>query len=363
MTFYILFYFIFVCIIIISQILKTNNFIFEKTIMLLLLLISAFRFDVGYDYATYFRTILYFKNNLSYMKIYEDFELFNQILISISNSLYLPQFYFIVSSLLIILPIYIVLQRKSSNVALSLLLFYTFPLFYFNSMSIIRQFIAISILFYSFNEICKKKILKQLLFAIIAGMFHKSAYLIFPILIIQDKYLFKRKMLYVVLFSSFFLSKVFELIIKNIIPFYYSYISASVGTGGGKVQYFLILISILVLLSYNKIVQTKLDKKNIQLFILGCIIYIALTPFGHAGMRASSYFLLYLLLIIPKFSKISNGKSIIVNTIMMFCFLLLLIITLSLGINTGKLPGKKDPQIPYKIFIFNHQRSDEGLKL
>mgnify|MGYP000566093088 CR=1 FL=1 len=115
----------------------------------------ALRFDVGYDYSMYYGLI---EGNF---KFYNDqinrIEFLSRQLILFSNYSGFYQFFFVISSFVITFFFYKTIKKNSSDIWLSILIFISFPIFFFVSLSIVRQYMAVAILFYSFNFIKQRK--------------------------------------------------------------------------------------------------------------------------------------------------------------------------------------------------------------
>src|SRR5690606_24008100 len=67
-------------------------------------------------------------------------------------------------------------KKHSRDYFLSALCFVGFPMFFLESLNIVRQFVAISIIFYSITYIHEKKFTKFLTCVLLACMFHVTAF-------------------------------------------------------------------------------------------------------------------------------------------------------------------------------------------
>ena len=145
------------------------------TFMLLTILACLRAENVGSDTTNY---ILYFKeigdgvydNPFSALRFEPGFLLYLKILLYISDS---PQIFIFTSSLIIMMSFGRFIRRYSRSIWLSVFIF--FCLFFNTSMSAIRQYIAISILFFAFECILSRRFMKFLMYVCFAFLFHYSS--------------------------------------------------------------------------------------------------------------------------------------------------------------------------------------------
>src|SRR5699024_10966242 len=97
---------------------------------------------IGWDYDVYYNVIA---NNLQDTTITENNEILNILLVNLSQNTGITNLYFFVSSLITLFLIALNVSKYSTMPKLSMFIFITFPLFYLNSFSIIRFFVALSI--------------------------------------------------------------------------------------------------------------------------------------------------------------------------------------------------------------------------
>lgn len=172
----------------------------------MLFLLSAFRYNVGSDYP-------------NYVMIY------NEIIAGTAGSLLLGlepgylllihfsdliggnfQLVFFLFSFFTILLMYKTMDsylHTNTEKLLALLLF--IPMFYFPSLSIMRQFLAIAIFFYALKYIISRDFLKYLFFIFIGFLFHKSMILMIPMYwLLNIKFSEKVYLFYITLAVVFF---------------------------------------------------------------------------------------------------------------------------------------------------------------
>lgn len=231
-----------------------------------------------------------------------------------------------------------------------MVVFYSFPLFYFPSLSIMRQWVAISIIFFSYKYIEDKKILNFFLCILIAGLFHKTAFLLGILYFISYLNIKKESLLFLFFISFFskgFLEKLLLLDLP-VISKYKVYVLTSLGRGG-RIIFFLI-----ILLYFGILITIYLDKKfyeqnkNVIIYTcFGCYIYIALIDLGHLGPRMSSYFIIFMLYFLDDAERVIKNKFKIKKYIFILVELLFLVLLLYGDINNVT----RSQFVPYEIFF------------
>lgn len=153
-------------------------------------LISGLRYKVGTDYM--FRYVPNYLTILNGEDV-DSLEILFKVLIRISifiNSDYATLF--ILSSAIIIGLFFISIFKNSKNIIISTIIFFVGS-FFFESMNLVRQFIAMSILFVSYKCLFKKeKKICWLLSIFVASLIHTMS-LVFLITILLDRKIIKFK--------------------------------------------------------------------------------------------------------------------------------------------------------------------------
>lgn len=145
----------------------------KKAYMFILFLIffvfSGFRYGVGWDYFNYIDIIEYGGWRMEKVEF-----LVRQLDYFCENHGY-TQFFFVATSFVIILFVFMMFSKESENPAVSVFIFLCIPTFFLNSMTIVRYFLAVSMTFLSCHYGYKKKYILYfgLLFA--AFLCHKAA--------------------------------------------------------------------------------------------------------------------------------------------------------------------------------------------
>lgn len=344
MAFYILFFMLVLCLLLLDKESQYKNLNLQYLGFFFCFLLAAMRFDVGWDYVAYFDLIE--KNHKYYDAQIARLEPFNQGLIFLSQYLNFTQLYFIVTSMIIYSSFYRTFKNYSSDFALSTLLFLSLPIFFFNSLSIIRQFVAVAIVLFAIPYIISRNWLRFTFFILLALMFHKSAIVAIPLY-----FLYGRKVhfyIYPILYiTGFFSSSFLYLLVENILPQYLKFLDRSIGKGGDMILLLFQVLGFFLLFFINKL---KLNKKNNDFyflsFFIGLFIWSSLAKFGHAGFRGSLYFVVFILLLLPNVITEIKQKGILKEISYLVCFFFFL-----LTLYLGQLNPKKDPNMPYRTFI------------
>lgn len=336
-------------------------FPFQKKIKLsfvciILFIFSALRFDIGTDFNVYYKVtsgIIDIREN-NYML----FEPFNVIIIKYGYYLNTPQFYFVVTSFVTITLIFKTIYNYSYSSTLSSICFIGFPMFYLETLNIVRQFAAMSIILYSLKYIYNKNILKFSICIICASLFHVTAIIGF-VLYISNWKIISRKINFFLIIISFFTGKV----ILVILSYFSSFSKVAYYLKSQEQGYFFVFLAILLIGMLNLIFYSKLvnkDSRNrilINIFNFGLCVFIIFQQLPVFAGRFAFYFLLFLILLLPEYIRIFKQKSFLLITLYsVFVFLFFIRIWYSdLLFKTGKM--SVNPYIPYKT-VFTKNKLD-----
>ena len=239
--------------------------------------------------------------------------------------------------------IFAALKRHSYGYALSVLMFIC--LCYLNTLSIIRQALAVSITFYAYRYVVEKKFFKYLLFIVLASLFHSSA-LIALVIYWIPKLRFTH-LIMCLLIAYIGKSVVFSLMIEY--DFYSSYLTDEKNLEGGRfIMLFLFMIYGLCL--YIWIKQKRSREVTSGLFnivTIGMMCYILFGP--HIGSRVAAYFEIYLYLLLPNLISCLDWKS--RKSLTLFSSVICLLFFM-IYLWTPILKGIPSAYIPYKVFFF-----------
>ncbi len=218
----------------------------------IMLLPHALRYGIGtdyfYTYVPHFNGIA--KGTLSYNEEFV-FTFFNKLVYILTNGNY--KILFFLCSLITFYFIFKIILEKSVNVKLSILLIFASQ-FYFYSMNMVRQTIAIVILFYGMKFLVENKKKYYIILCLLASTIHSTALFMIPLCFFSDWKINKK--IKIVLISILLLG-------KNIVGNIFKYIIVTFTSYGWyyESQYM------------NNEISTILIAVNIIVFILD-LIYI-----------------------------------------------------------------------------------------
>lgn len=309
---------------------KENKNIFFIITLIIIALFSGLRNHIGWDFNAYYDTIAYgIETN-----VYSKREWLNFNLINLTRSIYYPQFYFIFTAFLSTILIGITILKYSKNKWISIYVYLTFPLFFLNSMSVIRNFVAISIVVYSIKYIIDKKLVRFVIAVILAAGFHQSAYI--ALLLYPLSRLKLNKKLYLLILVIIPLMKNLLLVgMYKILPYYYIYLRETSNREGRFAIIVILLIFVTILLLDKKMIYNNLHNKFFNFYFFGCLIYIMYYKFGTLGHRLSLYGTIYMIFIVPYFiNNLSNKTKILAKMVLWTVFFLFYLYTIIRGSET-----------------------------
>lgn len=289
-------------------------------------LIAGLRYETGVDWPGY---TLFYKNMDSFVMIFtgnfdflkdKEFEigfvLLNSFLKMITDDI---QLMFLLIALFTNILLFSSLKIYSKHIFISLMIYFS-TLYFVMDMDVIRQCISATIFFYSLIYIANRNIYKFSLAIIIAGSFHQTALLLFPLYYILNKD-FKNKYLLVfvgIAFSVFaFQIPWLQFIINHIIGIIspgsfqlklssYSNVNISRNFGIGLIGN--LLIFIFCLLKRNKLKINNMYNLFLNLFIINLIIYYSTWELSMLSSRIRLYFLMSNIVLLTYFIDVFEER-------------------------------------------------------
>ena len=279
-------------------------------VFIILILVSGFRYYIGMDYAMYMNIFDYIKNldfNYEVKRLEKGYYWLVNGIILVNGS---QQLVFFICSLVTNMFIYKTIKKLSNNMMLSTMIYFLVGPYYSASFNLIRQVLAISIFLYAIAILKNKKRIVFIFWTLLGGLFHKSCFLLLPILFL-DKLKLNNKIKILLLF--------FTVIFNSILPkFYeisgyghYMLLKYEATTNFITLSFFLILV--LLIEWYEKKMNIDIIDKNINFITLLLLITIFINEktFPTANqvfVRMSSYFFFYYIILIPKLLEILKKK-------------------------------------------------------
>ncbi|MGI6162048.1 MAG: EpsG family protein [Christensenellales bacterium] len=200
----------------------------HKLFMLLsflcLFLVSAFRYDVGTDYLSYYTRYDYIKETGGDSTLEPGFVLLIKFLLLFSSN---QQILFVVTSFITLLLIYIAIAEHSKAPVFSILLFVAMG-YYFISFNAVRQFMVVAALLYGYKYMRRENTLKFILLCGMCALFHRAALIMIPVYFISRMRLKGRHYAVITLLAAstwLYKDALLQWAIENILPAHYKYIS------------------------------------------------------------------------------------------------------------------------------------------
>ncbi len=265
---------------------------------------SGIRWGVGTDFWTYkgiFEGIL--------KGAPEDIEpLFYWLNVVIRSITADAQVFFIITSIIINTLIILVLYKRSSDFKFSLFLYVSMG-FYLTSFNILRQFIAMAIMFYVINYKQKIRKLNIIIAVIIAMGFHNTSIVMLGLLLFKENIELRKTIIIIGIISIF--AYIFEPIITNFVLSgkYEDYGESIFFSYGTSMLYVIEYIGLLI---FYYIYDNRITEKNkFYLMVVSCgVIFTMLGLKGVLYNRISIGFNLYNTLLLPNIlASIDNKKE------------------------------------------------------
>lgn len=252
--------------------------------ILLFTFVLGLRYDVGLDYLSYFwhyQNLSFFEGLSAFEPLYEGLNLFlnrckahYSVLFSLTVFIEIVFFYLIFTDKRFLLPYAILFFFLTSKI--------------FVDLNIIRHAIATMIFIYSIRYIQERKFWKYVLFLFLAGGFHYSSFLLFPLWFLGiRKYFWAERRFYclllfgiTLLFGSGILGLTMDSLIKGFEMLGYSNymydvqdMNMEVGSGLGVILLHLLDLSIILLSLYvNKRTKDQNFLVYFRVFFVGVLL-------------------------------------------------------------------------------------------
>ena len=327
---------------------KDVAYLYVSLAFLALLFISAFRNNIGTDYPTYVRSVLYFKTHFtfSWMNFEPGFIILNRIVGQFTQS---GQLIIIVSSVITIILFHNAIKKYSVDPASSVFLFYALYM-YCMSFNLIRQFIAIGIVMVSIKAFIEERFIKCVLCIAIAMLFHTSAIIVLPLFFLQKMRMNINAVIgisFAAVLISVFYDSIMGIVIR-IFPQYAIYLNNQGGSAIINVAVMVFSLVMLLVVRGNG-VDNENDKKTLNFYTAAVLMGLVITSFSGRIVffaRASYYFFNILVFAIPFcWDKLKGKKDYL---IWKYCSIMLVVFLLAhlLNADTGGI-------MPYTLWDFS----------
>lgn len=339
-----------------SSKLKITKKFFITLVILILALFAGLRdITVGKDTWAYIRAIQSSSSNYSGELFYKYYEGGFGILIKILVW-FLKDPHYVIGIIALLTNALIVktLWHFRDNYSFSFSVFLYYTLYYFETYNILRQYLAMAILFYAIRFVLEKRYVIFVMFALLSASIHGAALigLVFiPIhIIVEKKIPMKYKVLFGLSITAFalFSSNILDMIgVTSTIEKYQTYYIHG-GTGRNiNIGFFFLIRFAIVLFSFyilknNGFKEYRYSKYIILLNLLGTVLTMGGYIYSFAG-RLGTYATIFEIILWSMLIKIKS-KSFVP-------LLRIIFITLSLYLFYGGLKGSTQGHMPYRLFF------------
>lgn len=315
---------------------------------LIVWIVSAMRFGIGTDYFMYRDIYEYALKGATIPQIIQRYDVepgwatLNHILSLIFKE---PQYIFIVTSFIFIFCIYKVIIEFEDRVNVGLAIFIFLSVSYIPSFNVIRQYLAIGILMLSLKYIEQKKIIKFIIFVIMASLFHYTALIFLPIyyLLNHNIGIFKLIGIFMAVFIGFINYNNIIRVITTVIPSFEKY-SRYVSTGNIEINKTLLImqfaIVFFILISYKFLKKNDLFMYRMTYVYFASIVFSLLGNIATFVGRTAYYLDISQMIFIPFICRygIKGKNKIVVNTIIIMYFMSYWFINFVYSGNNGCIP-------------------------
>lgn len=304
---------------------KQENVFFLFLTILILSLISGFRYKVGTDFRQYTELFTVFSDSVNWgLKEEPLFQLFMYLLKKIDNN---PQIFFLVTSLMINYFVIKTFFENSKFFWLSVYFYITF-FTYYSTMNGVRQYMASAIMFSGIYFLFKKKTLQYFLLIAIAFLIHKSVLILIPIYFLARKPIESLSNKYIIIFFAIamifyqqFVDVLFAIMPENTYGGYETTFKTA-GEGANFLRAVVWFSPVSLGYIYRDLGRKMMGRRYDIIFNMctyGMLFMILATRHKYFA-RMAMYFDFYYLLLVPLIGSFFKGKRKIVTLGLMILF-------------------------------------------
>lgn len=301
--------------------------------------ISAMRYNVGFDYETYF---LWASNGIdSYQEL--TMEPLSKKMLEFALHSREPQLFFVLSSLIVVGLFSYSYIRCSQLPALSLLAFFCMPLLFISSLGIIRQYMAAAVIFFALT-VLQNRPKSALAIILLAGLLHYSAWimiLLWPFLRCFERPVATGWFL-VALISAPFLSSILVSVISPYLPLYSHYFQSDINSGLKLILFYYVVVVGILWLRYR---GAAIPDRPLNLLMLGVVLYGLFGPINQVVGRIAYFFMPFVALLLPNCIALFK-PSVFARFLAVFFLAGMLILQLNIAATNPE----KDPYQPYRVY-------------
>ena len=306
---------------------RRQKIFFFVAFIQLFLFLGLRRIDVGVDLQNYIpflkRVIEFNYKELFTIGFEPGYNMYCSIIMGIFKN---EQIFLIITAAITLFGAGYFIYKNSKNYFFSIFIYVTFQ-FYIFLFSGLRQAIAISILLLSTKFIKERKVIKFVILVLLAGMFHKSAFIFLPAYFIAYKKITTK---YIVTIIG--IGVMLFLLREHVMIFVTRYLYTGYDTldnQGGGYGLLLLLLILFMAAFYFKKNTLEIDGTNIIWYnysIIAILIQMLASIEGNVA-RLTMYYSISMVILIPNVLEAIKPKEIsyvgkIILTVLLFVFLL-----------------------------------------
>jgi len=288
-------------------------------ILVSLIYFSGFRDGLGQDYDAYVEVIQSGVRN--YQGIEPGYTYLSKL---VMDNNFTPVLFFLIFSILTLVPLLLV-YRQSNNLYLTIIMFISVPIMFFNSFNIVRQYAAAAIMLYAVITPFLQNKIKWLTCTMVAASFHISVLFVMPIFFLIHLKLTKKAVV-ILLLGFYIVSHIIQnglIDVNGLVPEIYSHYDLTQEESSGSGFLSLLMIIFMIYVNQSRINSDEIDLQNrlFNMSVICCCIYLMI-PAIFFFYRLSIYFVVALPIVAAMPLKKSSDRSI--YAFVMSCSLVML---------------------------------------
>lgn len=314
---YILFVAIIMALLIFNSAIKTNINIFQWFVFALLVFFVGFRFETGYDWVMY-------RNFFEYNTFHDGIEFGYVFFIKFLRYFFDDyQSLFFFTALVTYIFLFLGIKKYTKHTSIALILFLLIPGLFLNSLTIIRQELAIAIAFYAFSFLVDRKFLNYFILMILAFSIHYSVAIVFFTHLIVWRYAPKVKYsfyYFLILFSLLFL----KFNIGNLVYYFAQGARYEFYQSGESVSFLKIFVLNLLALVYVYFSPKIIDKSKYNIYIVALVVmnvvYLNVFSSVIALSRIAYYFKIFEIVLVAQLLFVFDKKVRVLVLLLLVAF-------------------------------------------
>lgn len=215
--------------------------------------------------------------------------------------------YLSLTSLIMLYPVYRVIKKYSPMPLLSVFLYITLNFFHF-SMSGMRQGIAFSIVFFSYNYLVRNQKIKFVACLLAASTIHTSALFFIVIIFFKDfRFTINKMLIYLFSIIPIFIFR--KRLFSIVSLLYYSVEKETYNTGAYTLFIVVLFTFVGALLFYKRTTKKFSNALTLYNIVAVAPILMLFNSISQSALRVANYFYIFIILLIPTVLKALNSRE------------------------------------------------------